>query len=173
MTSRLPSLPLTLLLLSLFVVQPPALAADAVPDTNSAASDAQRLDGIFPKSTLSIATPDARIHRFDIWVADDDAHRQLGLMYVKDMADAAGMLFVFPKVQPLSMWMKNTVLSLDMLFVAADGRVVNVVEHTTPQSVKIIDSKGPVLGVIELKAGTAKKLHIGAGAMVTHPVFGK
>lgn len=136
------------------------------------AADAHRLDGLFPKSTLTIATPDARVHSFNIWVADDDTHRQLGLMYVKEMADDAGMLFIYPKAQPISMWMKNTVLSLDMLFVAADGRIANVVENTTPQSTRIIDSKGAVVGVIELKAGTAAKLHIRAGAIVSHPAFG-
>lgn len=112
------------------------------------------------------------MHTFNIWVADDDTHRQLGLMYVKEMADDAGMLFIYPKAQPISMWMKNTVLSLDMLFVAADGRIANVVENTTPQSTKIIDSRGAVVGVIELKAGMAAKLHIRAGAIVSHPAFG-
>jgi uncharacterized membrane protein (UPF0127 family) len=113
------------------------------------------------------------VHRFDVWVADDDTHRQLGLMYVKEMAESTAMLFVYPQAQPISMWMKNTILPLDMVFVAADGRVANVVANTTPQSLKVIDSKGSVLGVIELKAGTAAKLHIGAGAMVSHPAFGK
>jgi uncharacterized membrane protein (UPF0127 family) len=139
---------------------------------DDAAADAHRLDGLFPKSTLTVATPDARVHPFTIWVADDDTHRQLGLMYVKEMADDAGMLFIYPKAQPISMWMKNTVLSLDMLFVRADGHIANVVENTTPQSTKIIDSKGDVVGVIELKAGTAAKLHIRAGAIVSHPAFG-
>lgn len=137
----------------------------------AAESDAQRLDGIFPKSTLTIATPDARLHPFNVWVAADDAHRQLGLMHVKEMSDDAGMLFVYPQTQPIAMWMKNTILALDMLFVAADGRIANVVENTTPQSLKTIESKGPVLGVIELKAGTAKRLHITAGARVAHPAF--
>jgi uncharacterized membrane protein (UPF0127 family) len=155
-----------ILVLSLLLVHPWTLASiDAV------AADADRLDGIFPKSTLTIATPDARVHRFNVWVAGDDRHRQLGLMFVKDLGEDAGMLFIYPQSQPISMWMKNTVLSLDMLFVAADGRIANVVESTTPQSEKIIESKGPVLGVIELKAGTAKRLHIQAGARVEHPAF--
>lgn len=155
------------LLLGWFLVHPWTVAA-----ADASLADAQRLDGLFPKSTLTIATPDARVHPFNIWVADDDAHRQLGLMYVKEMADDAGMLFIYPKAQAISMWMKNTVLSLDMLFVAADGRIANVVENTTPQSTKIINSKGPVVGVIELKAGMAAKLHIRAGAIVSHPAFG-
>jgi len=152
-----------LLFLSLCLVLPCTLAADN--------ADARRLDGIFPKDKLTIATPDARVHPFNVWVADDEQHRQLGLMHVNELADDAGMLFVFPGAQPIAMWMKNTILSLDMVFVAADGLVVNVAESTTPQSLKTIESKGPVLGVIELKAGTAKRLHIGAGARVDHPAF--
>lgn len=111
------------------------------------------------------------MHTFNVWVADDDAHRELGLMHVKEMSDDAGMLFVYPRAQLIAMWMKNTLLSLDMLFVAPDGRIANVVENTTPQSLAEIKSKGSVLGVIELKAGTAAKLHIGAGAVVSHPAF--
>lgn len=156
--------------MSLLLVHPWGYAAAADPALQN--GDARRLDGLFPKSTLTIATPDARLHPFDVWVASDDAHRQLGLMHVSDMKDDAGMLFVYPKSQPIAMWMKNTILSLDMLFVAADGRVVNIAENTTPQSLAEIKSAGPVLGVIELKAGTAKRLHITAGARVTHPAFG-
>lgn len=111
------------------------------------------------------------MHTFTVWVADDDAHRQLGLMHVKEMSDDAGMLFIYPKAQRIAMWMKNTILPLDMLFVAADGRITNVVENTTPQSLHTIESRGPVLGVIELKAGMAKQLHIQAGARVEHAAF--
>ena len=153
-----------LVFLSLCLVLPCAFAADN--------ADARRLDGIFPKAKLTIATPDARLHAFNVWVADDEPHRQLGLMHVNELADDAGMLFIFPGAQPIAMWMKNTILSLDMVFVSAEGVVVNVAESTTPQSLKTIESKGPVLGVIELKAGTAKRLHIGTGARVTHPAFG-
>jgi uncharacterized membrane protein (UPF0127 family) len=133
--------------------------------------DARRLDSLFERSTLTIATPDARLHPFKIWIADNDQRRSLGLMFVEKLDDDAGMLFVYPQPQPISMWMKNTLLSLDMLFVTPDGRIANVIENTVPKSLKTLDSQGSVLGVIELKAGTAKRLHIAAGARVNHPAF--
>lgn len=130
------------------------------------------LDQLFPKSELQVATPDARVHRFQVWVADDDAHRQRGLMFVKQMAQDAGMLFAYPSPRAVSMWMKNTVLPLDMLFVDGTGKVAKVAENTTPFSLQTIDSEVPVVAVIELNAGTCSRLHIRAGARVIHALFG-
>lgn len=141
-------------------------AANAATD-----SDAQRLDRDFPRSTLQIATPDAKLHKIDVWIADNDARRSRGLMFVEQMADDAGMLFIYPQPQSISMWMKNTHLSLDMLFVTADGRVHRVVENTKPMSTDTISSDGTVRAVIELKAGSAARLKIRAGAQVIHPAF--
>lgn len=134
-------------------------------------TDAAELDRIFRRSTLQIATPDARLHSFKIWIADDEQRRARGLMFVKHLGAEDGMLFVYPQPQPISMWMKNTYVSLDMLFVAADGKVVRVVEHTEPMSEKTIQSGGMVLGVIELPAGTAARLKIAQGARVLHSAF--
>ncbi|MBM0103520.1 DUF192 domain-containing protein [Steroidobacter sp. S1-65] len=130
-----------------------------------------QLDRHFPRSSLQIATPDARLHKFDVWVADDDARRARGLMFVTKMPDQQGMLFIYPKAQPIAMWMKNTHIPLDMLFVRADGRVARVVENTTPMSTKTIESGEPVLAVIELNGGVAKRNNIRVGAQVIHPVF--
>lgn len=135
------------------------------------ADDASALDRIFPRSSLQIATPDARLHSFEIWVAEDDAHRARGLMYVKQLAADAGMLFIYPRSQPIAMWMKNTYLPLDMLFVDEDGRITRVVENTEPLSLDTIASGGPVRAVIELNAGTAARLKIREGARVIHPAF--
>jgi len=135
------------------------------------ASDADDLDRAFERSQLQIATPDARLHRFDVWIADDDAHRARGLMFVKQLAADAGMLFIYDHPQQIAMWMKNTKIPLDMLFVAPDGRVARIAANTEPESLKIIESGAPVLGVIELNAGTAAKLHIQVGARVIHPAF--
>ena len=126
----------------------------------------------FPKSTLTIGTPDARLHRFSVWIAANDARRQQGLMYVKSMPADAGMLFVYARPQPLSMWMKNTFISLDMLFIRANGKVASVVKNTTPHSLKTISSAEDALAVLELNAGTADKLGIRPGAVVKHAVFG-
>lgn len=137
-----------------------------------AESDAKRLNNIFERSTLKIATPDARLHTFNVWMATDDQQRQLGLMHVRKMEDNAGMLFVYPGPFRIGMWMKDTFLSLDMLFVNSKGKVVQVVERTTPQSLDTISSDTEVLGVIELNAGTVARLRIKPGAMVMHPAFG-
>lgn len=138
----------------------------------SPAVDSTQLDQAFARSTLKIATLDARLHPFNIWVADTDPRRARGLMFVKQLDADAGMLFIYPTSQPIAMWMKNTFIPLDMLFVSAEGRVVKVVEHTKPHSLKTIESEQPVRAVVELNAGTARKLHISAGAQVMHPVFG-
>jgi uncharacterized membrane protein (UPF0127 family) len=145
--------------------------ASAAPTVADARNDAEQLDRAFSRSTLQIATPDAKLHKIDVWIADNDARRTRGLMFVDQMADDAGMLFIYPQEQPISMWMKNTHLSLDMLFVNADGRVHRVVTNTKPMSLDTISSNGEVLAVIELKAGSAERLNIHVGAQVIHPAF--
>jgi uncharacterized membrane protein (UPF0127 family) len=147
-----------------------AAGADARKD---AATDAKELDQIFRRDSLQVATPDAKLHRFNIWMADDEARRARGLMFVKHLNAGDGMLFVYPQPQTIAMWMKNTLIPLDMLFVAPDGKVTHVVENTEPHSLKTIESGGPVVGVVELAAGTAARLKIAPGARVIHPAFGK
>jgi uncharacterized membrane protein (UPF0127 family) len=134
-------------------------------------SDEQQLDKLFSRSTLKIATPDGQLHKFDVWVADNDPRRTRGLMFVEHMADDAGMLFIYPEPQPVGIWMKNTPLSLDILFVRADGRVHRIAENAKPQSTDTIPSNGNVLAVIELKGGTAARMKIRPGAQVIHPAF--
>lgn len=149
-----------------------ALALLWLAGASAAADEAgSQLDRIFLRSTLQISTPDARLHKFDVWVADDDQRRARGLMFVTKMPEQQGMLFIYPQPQPVAMWMKNTHIALDMLFVRADGRIERVVENTEPMSTKTIESGGPVLAVIELNAGTAKRKNIRAGAWVMHPAF--
>jgi uncharacterized protein len=134
-------------------------------------NDERQLDRMFPRSTLQIATPDARLHKIDVWVADTDPRRMRGLMFVEHLADDAGMLFIYPEPQPVGIWMRNTPLSLDILFVRADGRVHRIAENATPQSTDTIPSDGIVLAVIELKAGSAARMKIRPGAQVIHPAF--
>jgi hypothetical protein len=134
-------------------------------------SDARELDRLFARSTLQIATPDARLHKFSIWVADNDARRARGLMFVRELGDDEGMLFIYPEVQPVNMWMKNTYVPLDMLFVRADGRIERIAQNTTPHSLETIGSGNPVRAVVEIKAGSAARLKIRPGAQVIHPAF--
>jgi uncharacterized membrane protein (UPF0127 family) len=142
-----------------------SVAADSQP------SPAAELDKEFGRSSLQIATQDGQLHTFRVWVADSEPRRQRGLMFVRHMDDDAGMLFIYPQAQAIAMWMKNTFIPLDMLFVATDGRVVRVVANTTPQSLDTIESGQPVLGVVELNAGIAAKLQIRTGAQIIHPAF--
>jgi len=134
-------------------------------------SDARQLNQLFPKSTLQIATPDARLHTFKVWLADTNERRARGLMFVKELADDEGMLFIYPVPQRIAMWMKNTYIPLDMLFVDASGKVLQVAANTTPHSLNTIESTDDVTAVIELKASTAKRLHIAKGARVMHGAF--
>jgi len=147
-----------------------ALASAADTDTQT---DGRKLDEAFPRSELHIATTDAKLHKFAIWIADSDGRRQRGLMYVEHMDADAGMLFLYPTPQHIAMWMKNTHIALDMLFVAPDGRVTKVVANTKPMSLTTIESGRDVNAVIELNAGTAERLHITAGAQVIHAAFAK
>lgn len=138
---------------------------------DAASKDAAQLDRAFSRSTLQIATPDARLHKIDVWIADTDVRRMRGLMFVDHLADDAGMLFIYPQPQQISMWMKNTHLSLDMLFVTANGRVLTVVENTKPMTTDPISSNGVVVAVVELKAGSVARMKIRPGAQVIHPAF--
>lgn len=147
----------------------PALGADAPAGQSDApAVTAKDLDRVFRKDTLQIATPDARLHRFNTWIADDDQRRQRGLMFIRQLRPDDSMLFIYPQPMPVAMWMKNTYVPLDILFVAADGKVIHIAQNTEPLSLKTIESGGIVLGVVELPAGTAARLKIAPGAQVIH-----
>lgn len=113
------------------------------------------------------------VRTFSVEIAKTDEERATGLMYRKELADGRGMLFDFNPEQQISMWMKNTFVSLDMIFVGGDGRVLRIAENTEPQSLKIISSGGPARAVLEVVAGTAKKYGIAPGDQVVHPLFKK
>lgn len=120
----------------------------------------------FPKALLSIYTADMHKHVFKIWVADTEPRREQGLMYIKSLGADQGMLFVFDVPQKISMWMKNTYIPLDMVFIDERGRVESIVINATPMSEKIISSKGAAATVLELNGGETRKLNIHPGAVV-------
>ncbi|MBK5958360.1 hypothetical protein CCR97_09060 [Rhodoplanes elegans] len=124
----------------------------------------------FERQTLEIATKTG-VHVFSVEVATTDAERAQGLMHRKELPEGTGMLFDFKRDEPVAMWMKNTYVSLDMIFITADGRIHRIAENTTPMSERIIPSGGPVRGVLEVVAGTAKKLGIAPGDRIGHPMF--
>ena len=111
--------------------------------------------------------------RFEVEVMRDDAGRSRGLMFRRHMAPEHGMLFDFERDEPVTMWMKNTYLPLDMVFIRPDGTVSRIATDTEPLSTAIIPSGGPVVAVLELNAGTAVRLGLQAGDRVEHPMFRK
>lgn len=123
-----------------------------------------------PTEPLSIVTRGGR-HNFAVEVMRTDADRSRGLMYRRTMAPDHGMLFDFAATAPVAMWMKNTYLPLDMLFIRPDGSIAKIAADTEPLSTKVIPSNEPVLSVLELNAGTAARLKIHPGDRVEHPVF--
>ncbi len=122
--------------------------------------------------TLEIATANG-VHTFSVELVANDADRAKGLMFRRELPEGRGMLFDFQRDQDVSMWMQNTYISLDMIFINADGRIRRIAENTTPLSTAIIPSGGPVRGVLEVIAGTAKKFGIKPGDRVAHPVFSR
>jgi len=108
---------------------------------------------------------------FSIEVADTDDEREAGLMFRQDMADDHGMLFVFETVRPVTFWMKNTPMPLDLIFIGQDGKI-RAIKQGEPQSEAIISSGLPVRFVLEFKAGTAAKNGIEYGDLVRHPAIG-
>jgi uncharacterized membrane protein (UPF0127 family) len=124
-----------------------------------------------PPQPLEIATKSG-VHTFSVELAETDQEKATGLMFRKELADGKGMLFDFNTEQPISMWMKNTYIPLDMIFIRNDGRVSRIAENTEPMSLKVISSAGPARAVLEVIAGTARKYGIAPGDRVAHPMFG-
>ena len=108
---------------------------------------------------LVIVARDA-CYRFDIYLALNAQQQRRGLMFVRELPARTGMLFVYPDENYRSMWMKNTYISLDMLFAHRDGSIANIASDTVPRSEKSITSSEPVSFVLELNAGTARRLSI-------------
>jgi uncharacterized membrane protein (UPF0127 family) len=124
-----------------------------------AASSDEGLDNRFEKDVLIVEASEHACYRFDIYIAASAEQRSRGLMFVREMAQNTGMLFIYTN-EPVSMWMKNTYISLDMVFVRADGTVSSVIRNTEPQSLKSLRSIEPVAFVLELNAGVTERLGI-------------
>lgn len=139
------------------MIHPTAVAAPALPQP-----------GPMDKVDLVTATG---VHRVTVEIVADDAARAEGLMFRQSMADDHGMLFDFKRDQPAAFWMKNTYIPLDMVFIRADGTVVNIAENTVPMSEASVPSKAPVRFVLEVNAGITRKLGLKAGDRVVHQLM--
>lgn len=108
------------------------------------------------------------VRHFSVEVADTPASREHGLMFRKQLAADRGMLFDFKTVQPVDFWMKDTLIPLDILFIAADGRIVSIARNATPMSEAHIPSGSPILEVLEVRGGRAAEIGAEVGDRV-HP----
>jgi uncharacterized membrane protein (UPF0127 family) len=126
---------------------------------------------VFKTSSLTIDTAGGP-QRFAIELALTPAQQEQGLMFRRELAPDAGMLFDLGEERIATFWMKNTLIPLDMLFIAGDGRIADIHERAVPLSEATISSSVPVRAVLELNGGTVARLHIKVGDVVRYPVFG-
>ncbi len=148
-----------LLVLVLLVV------AFALPGT--AADVPQRL----PSEPLVIETSAGPV-TFQTEIADDDRERGTGMMFRQSMAESEAMLFIWPSPEPVAMWMRNTFVPLDMLFIDKAGSIVHIAREAVPQSLDVISADRDVLAVLEIRGGAAQRLGIAVGDKVKHRAFG-
>jgi uncharacterized protein len=125
----------------------------------------------FDKSKLAIKSS-KKIHNFVVEMATSNQQQAQGLMYRRSMAADAGMLFDYGSLQRIRMWMKNTYIPLDMIFIDQDGKIINIAERTIPHSQAVIASKGRARAILEVNGGTTSRLGLKPGDQVLHPIFG-
>ena len=139
---------------------PPLVAAGTPPGADEG----------FPRSALEIRSAGGR-QWFNIRIADTEARRELGLMFVTKLPSDEGMLFPEDPPRIMSMWMKNTLIPLDMLFIDAHGRIACLLENTKPQSLEVLSCDQPVKAVLEIAGGEARRRGIKVGDAVVHAAF--
>ena len=142
-----------------------AAGSGLLPPTNLKAAEP------FERDVADILAADGKRHRFRVEIVSTPQDRAQGLQGRNQLDPDAGMLFDFGVALPVYMWMKNTFVALDMIFIAPDGRIVNIARGTTPESLAIVESAEPVRAVLEVPAGTAARLGIRPGDRVEHRIF--
>jgi len=125
-----------------------------------------------PKERLVITTRDGVQREFMVEMAKTPDQQTVGLMFRPSVPPDGGMLFDWGTPRDSQMWMRNTMASLDMVFINADGTIRSIAENTVPQSLAVIDSRGPVRATLELAAGTTARLNIRVGDKVQQRLFG-
>lgn len=124
----------------------------------------------FERSTLSIVSGSAS-HQFTVELALTARQHAQGLMFRRRMARDAGMLFIYRRPEPVQMWMKNTLIPLDMLFIDGNGGIVRIAERAVPHSLETIAAGVPVKGVLEVNGGVVSRLKIRIGDRIVHSAF--
>lgn len=122
------------------------------------------LDASFERRVLVIEADDGVGHEFDVYLAVTDEQKRRGLMFVRELPDRSGMLFIYDDSNMQSMWMKNTYISLDLVFARSDGTVSSIIREAQPLSLQPLSSVEPVSLVLELNAGTTRRYKIGRGS---------
>jgi len=125
-----------------------------------------------PTEPLAVETAQGAVYRFTVEMALTRREQAMGLMFRESLAADRGMLFVFDPPRRASFWMRNTLIPLDMVFIAPDGTILNIAENTQPLSEESRPSDGIARGVLELRGGLTRMLGIRAGDRVLHPAFG-
>ena len=136
------------------------------------AAGSPTVDAKMRRETLALVTGAAE-HIIQVEITSTPEEKAMGLMFRTSLADDAGMLFPYTPPQEATMWMRNTYISLDMIFIRADGIIHRIEANTEPFSERVIASRGSVAAVLELKAGSAARLGLKPGDRVRHSLFGK
>ena len=146
------------------------MACATVAAIGMAAAAARAQDSGLRRDELAIESATGT-HRFTVELPRTPDQMARGLMHRRQLAADAGMLFLYPADRAITMWMKNTLIPLDMLFIAADGRITRIARDTQPLSLATISSLGAVTGVLEIGGGESERLGIEVGDRVLHPEF--
>ena len=146
-------------------------AFSLLPTALRAQPGADRPQPRLPTEPLVIVTRDGRRHEFTVEMAIQPEQQMIGLMFRPEVKADEGMLFDWGSPRESSMWMRNTIAPLDMVFIAADGRIHRIAERTVPQSLATVSSNGPVRATLELQAGITERLDIRPGDRVLQRIF--
>ncbi len=155
---------ITLLVVALCLACSPQGSAETAPAAETSAAATHPVSGL-PVIPLTVRSGDT-IHKFTVEVAATIAEQQRGLMFRTELGPNEGMVFPYPAPRQLGFWMKNTPLPLDIIFIDADRRVLNIAAMTTPYSTDSVYSDGPAMAVLEIPGGRAAALGIEKGDSV-------
>lgn len=140
------------------------LASGCSPQPEARTPKVAGVDAMFERDALVIVANDGSRHDFDIYVATNFEQQRRGLMFVRNLPERTGMLFVYDDEAMHSMWMKNTYIPLDIVFARSDGTISSVIHNTEPLSLESLASIEPVSFVLELNAGVTRRYNIGTGS---------